>query len=97
MLLPFGNPSTMLPTPIAFRRGSSEADLAGIHSRYAPSGAFLCCSRRFYLISWGCEQGIYDSAEKVSYTQIRSASARASVLLQQKGTKGRCNVRADIT
>lgn len=91
MSLPCLGSSIMLPTPVTPRKTGSKVDLARSHRIYTHSGAFLCCSRRCYLVSWGWEQGIYVSAEKVSDNQIRSASAIASVLLHQKGTKGRCN------
>uniref|UniRef100_A0A8C0TP39 Uncharacterized protein n=2 Tax=Canis lupus familiaris TaxID=9615 RepID=A0A8C0TP39_CANLF len=64
VLLPRCASSITLPTPVAFRKGSSELDLAKIHTQPVHSGTFLCCYRRCYLIT------------KISDNQIRSASAR---------------------
>lgn len=93
MLLPSVAP-IMLLTPVALRKGGNEIDLARLHTRRAHCGAFLCCCR-CYLMSWAWEQRICESTAKV--LDKPSASATASVLLQQKETQRRCNVRADTT
>lgn len=84
----------MLPTPVALRKGGNEIDLTRLHTRRAHSGTFLCCYR-CYLMSWAWEQRTCESTAKV--LDNPSASATASVLLQQKETQRRCNVRADTT
>uniref|UniRef100_A0A8D2EDY4 Uncharacterized protein n=1 Tax=Theropithecus gelada TaxID=9565 RepID=A0A8D2EDY4_THEGE len=57
MSLPCWGSSIMLPTLVTPRKTGSKVDLARSHRIYTHSGAFLCCSRRCYLVSWGWEQG----------------------------------------
>lgn len=86
-------PPSCSPTPVAFRKGSSELDLARIHTRHTHSGDFLCCYRRCYLISWGWEQRVWDSAEEVSDNQIRTASAVQKRNKMKVQCKSRHNLR----
>uniref|UniRef100_A0A8D0RTN5 Uncharacterized protein n=2 Tax=Sus scrofa TaxID=9823 RepID=A0A8D0RTN5_PIG len=41
---------------MALRKGGNEVDLARIPRSHTHSRAFLSCSRRCYLITWGQEQ-----------------------------------------
>lgn len=83
----------MLPTPVALRKGGNEIDLVWLHTGRAHSGTFLCY--RCYLMSQAWEQRLCESTAKV--LDNPSAFATASMLLQQRETQRRCNVRADTT